>query len=774
MQVSGRNHVFALAALAALSFAAFADLLCSTQSLVPAARNSDLLVQFVHWRKFGFDELRQGNLALWNPHLFSGVPFFGGFQPALLYPPNFLFLVLPLAKAVGWSIALHVFLSGAFMYAWGRSRQLHPLAAFLSGVMYMFCGANFFHVYAGHLPHLCAMAWMPCLFLSIDRLVERPAVGWTLIGGGIVAMIVLAGQPQYLFYAAVGAGIYSLLQLTKAPQRAKTLLALGAVVIGGAALSAIQLLTGIAEAADKSRGAGLPYGFAGMFSFPPENFLTLLAPDFFGDMKGFDYWGRWRLWEMSIFLSLTGLILAMYGAAAADGRRRCFSVTMSLLLLLLALGAYTPLFKLLYEYAPGFDQFRGNSKFIFLASLFLALLAGVGLDHLLGNRHAATPLAPIALGAAISCGAAALWLHHSASAPGADTLWHKALAALEATRESYHPAKDLTDPAFASQAGRHAADSLLWASGTLVLLGLLFWLARFSRKILVGVALLGALELFLFARGARDRCDLSQADSPGMRKFLASQAGDFRVLNRALPNIAMSLPAQDVWGMDFPTLRYGQAMAFTQGADPDSTVLEYLAITKNSPLLQLVRCRFVFDWKEGEMKMRELSGGLPHLLLVNRCRVLTNRTEILSRLFSPAFNPREEVILESAPRPAPQAPSSAGDVRLVGSGTDHLDIEADVPSASVLLITDAYAKGWRARPLSGLSQQDYQVMPANYCLRAIPLAAGRHRLRVEYLPAAFVIGRWTSLITLALYLGIAASLRFRSVPYAPKRASTPQ
>src|ERR1035437_4656288 len=64
------------------------------------------------WRQFGFDQLRHGNLALWNPHLFSGAPFFGGFQSALLYPPNALFLVLPLGPAINWSIALHVFLAG--------------------------------------------------------------------------------------------------------------------------------------------------------------------------------------------------------------------------------------------------------------------------------------------------------------------------------------------------------------------------------------------------------------------------------------------------------------------------------------------------------------------------------------------------------------------------------------------------------------------------------------------------------------------------------------
>jgi hypothetical protein len=47
---------------------------------------TDVYAQFLAWRDFGFRELRAGNLALWNPHIYSGAPYFGGSQGALLYP----------------------------------------------------------------------------------------------------------------------------------------------------------------------------------------------------------------------------------------------------------------------------------------------------------------------------------------------------------------------------------------------------------------------------------------------------------------------------------------------------------------------------------------------------------------------------------------------------------------------------------------------------------------------------------------------------------------
>ena len=49
---------------------------------------ADLSGQFLAWRAFGFSHQAEGHLVLCNPHLYSGTPFLGGFQSALLYPPN--------------------------------------------------------------------------------------------------------------------------------------------------------------------------------------------------------------------------------------------------------------------------------------------------------------------------------------------------------------------------------------------------------------------------------------------------------------------------------------------------------------------------------------------------------------------------------------------------------------------------------------------------------------------------------------------------------------
>jgi len=756
--------LMALAALGALTLAMFGDVLFSPGDKVLSSRGTDVFSQFLHWRAFGFGELRSGNLALWNPHLFSGAPYFGGFQSALLYPGNALFLILPVAQAINWSIALHVFLGGAFAYLWTAHRRLHPLACFLAAVMFMFCGAHFLHIYAGHLPNLCTLVWAPLVFLAIDGLFAKPSVGWSLLGMFAVAMQVLAGHPQYVFYTGVAAGIYGALCGWKARGRTRFLLGLAGIIVGGAGLSAVQLWAGLEESGETIRSAGLTYDFAAMFSFPPENFLTLLAPKFFGDMKSLPYWGRCYLWEMSLFVSVTGLALAVAGAVWGGGQRRRFAALMVVVLFVLALGAHTPLFKLLYQWVPGFDKFRGSSKFIFLASLFLALLAAIGLDLLLSGRRLPRAFGVDLAGGAVLLAGGGLWLHEfGAAAAPAETTWHKIMLAVQNTHEVYLPAGAYSDPAFVGQAGAQASASLLLGAATLaVVAGALFAAGAWRRAPWL-LVLLAVAELFWFGRSSLDRFALSEAADTAVRQVLADRPGDYRILNLAgSSNSALSTGAKDIWGYDPGALRrYAELMALTQDRDPNQAS-QYLAFSRGHCLYSMLRLRFTFVPEQNRTAVYPSTNAMAQLHLISRCRVISQRDALFAALTNATFDPREEVILEAAPRPEPQPSADPGTVTLLDSSTDHLTIEAEAKTPCLLLITDTYAKGWRARGLSGSAQAAYEVMPANYCLRAIPLAAGHHRLRLEYSPPGFRLGRWVSALSLLACLGLAGWCRLGS------------
>src|SRR3954469_9936990 len=184
-------RLWPVAVLVVLTLGMFGDTLIDATRVV-SQKDTDVALQFLPWRKFGFDQLRHSNLALWNPHVFGGAPYFAGFQAALLYPPNWLHLILPVAVAINWVVALHVFLAGYFTYLWCRGRSIGAGGSILAGVMFMFSGPYFLHLYAGHLPHLDVMVWTPLMLLTIDKLADSGDLRWCLLGIVAASMQILA------------------------------------------------------------------------------------------------------------------------------------------------------------------------------------------------------------------------------------------------------------------------------------------------------------------------------------------------------------------------------------------------------------------------------------------------------------------------------------------------------------------------------------------------------------------------------------------------------
>ncbi|HLA28292.1 MAG TPA: hypothetical protein VJZ49_10405 [Syntrophales bacterium] len=745
---SGRLPLaLALVTLTALTLIMFGDLLFSPDGPILSKKGLDLSTAEMFLRDFEFRELKNGNFPLWNPHLFSGVPFFDGVQSTTLYPLNYLHLLFPLPQAINIGIALHTFLIGFFMYLWTSHRRLHPLACTLSALLIMFSGAYFMHIYAGHLGNLCAMAWAPLLFLSIDGLLDRPSVGWCLLGIFAVTMQVLATQPQYVYYTALTAGIYCSFSLIKTARRGIFLAGLLAIFLGSLLLSSVQIFSGIQSAKEGIRNLGVSFQFSSMFSFPPENFLTMLSPFFFGDMTKAPYWGRCYLWEMSLFIGVTGFFLAIYGALYGEKHLRRYSVTMAAILLLISLGAHTPLFNLLYHYLPWFNKFRGTSKFIFPASLFFSMLAGIGMDSLIKHPHVSRKfiLALFAAGGLLV-----------ATAPLISTYpnqWSNLMQAVQATGESYLSPQAYLDAAFIENAGRFASAALNTSGIICLMLSLFLLLRKYTEKALYCVVIMACAEVLVFAAMNRPVFDIRSVMLDDFKRFYAEHPGDYRVLNQFIPNMALSTDSKDIGGY-FPVVlkRYAQFIAFTQGTDPDRT-MQITTFRRYHPLFRMLRCRYVIIPRVNGVLIQEVAPQiLPRLLLIQDWQTLSRRNDIFKEMAKATFDPLRVVILESDPVPQPERASTAGMVAIEESSTDSLRIRGKLGRAAILLITDSYSSGWRVRALPGSVQQNYRVMPANYTLMAIPLSAGEHRLILEYKPRAFLIGKWLSLFSLGIYI----------------------
>jgi len=742
-QKFGWPHAFIV--LLVLTLAMFGDVLFFNDGRILSKQGLDLFSGEMFGRDFEFREIQKGNFPLWNPHVFSGIPFFDGVISTALYLPNFIHLIVPLPQAINIGIALHVFLIGFFMYLWTAHRRLHPLACIVSSFLIMFSGTYFMHIYAGHLSNLCAMTWVPLILLAIDGLFDRPSAGWCLIGIFAVTMQITASQPQYLYYTAVTIGIYSSLCLIKTDHRGLFIAGLLTILFGSLLISAIQILPGIQSSKEGIRSLGISYSFATMFSFPPENLLTILSPLFFGDMTLQPYWGRCYLWEMSLFIGVTGIFLVLYGAIYCEKNSRRFSVTMAFILLILALGIHTPLFNLLYNYLPGFNKFRGTSKFIFQASLFLTILAGTGMDNLIRNDRVSGKfiLIPLIVGIAIITTASLI--------PTYQDLWLKLMQAIGATGESYLLPQSYLDAVFIENAGRFASSVLLISGVICVVFSIVVFLRNYTRRAIYLIAIMAFAEVFIFASMNRPVFDIQSVMIDDFKRFYTEHPGDYRVLSRFIPNMAMSAGARDIWGYGPVALkRYAQFMAYTQGKNPD-VVTTYLHVNHYHRLFSMIRLKYVILFDQNGFHIQEMKDVMPRLNLIYEWHIIQDRDSIFKEMGKMSFDPRKTVILEKQPYSEPVKPGNIGYCSIVDSSTDHLTIRANLPSPAILLITDAYSSGWRAQALPGSVQNTYDILSANYCLMAIPLSAGEHIFRVEYLPIAFCIGKWISISSITVY-----------------------
>jgi hypothetical protein len=732
-------------AIVAASFAAIALALVFMLSpdVLLSARDSDMTSEFVSWRAYLAETLHAGHLPLWNPFTYAGQPFLGGFESAVLYPPNLLFAFMPLARALNFSMLLHLIILGWGMAQWALTRGLHPWAAGLAGLVVPLTGAVFPHLYAGHLSNICTMAWVPWTFLGLEVWTRQGGYRWLLLASAAVCLQILAGQVQYCFFAAVAAGAQAILiSATDPAARRRAFPGVVFCYLGATALGAAQLLPGMVEAAEGTRQQTLDYSFASMFGFPPENLLTTIAPTFFGGRTQSIYWGRSYFWEMSLFIGASGLLLI--AVALFDKNRKLRELGCDLvlvgLLLVIALGVHTPLFKPLYDFVPGLGHFRGWSKFIFPAALFLVLLIATGADTLLrGDRPRQAALTGVFLGFATS-GAGAILVGWPQSIK-----W--LFLGVLMSGENYLPIPLLSQPYFIQHAGRHAGLSLGLAGLILLAMGIILLLINRWPFLRWGALAVLPIEMLGFAATQITTSHLSDAMPDSLRQFIAARPGDYRVLNLFRPNNGFLLGASDLGGNNPGVLRrYAEFITYTQGGDPDH-VTQYLSITKVHPRYSMLRLRYIF----GPLGVTASPyPPMPRLLLVSDWQVLNGRDAIFSALNDPRFNPSTTVLMESEPEPRPEL-GATGSATLMSALPDALTIEVDTDKPTLLLITDLYARGWRAEPLSGSVQQSYQLAPADYILRVVPLMAGHHRLRVVFAPTSFLVGIGISAVAWTLW-----------------------
>jgi hypothetical protein len=322
--------------------------------------------------------LAQGQLPLWSPSIFMGVPLLSDPQLGTFYPPNWLTVSLPPPDAVRISILLHIAWAGCGMFTLARHVvRLSLIPALIAAVVFAFGGYVGAHV--EQINQLQGIAWLPWALLCLDASRRRPWLFVPLLAM-IFALQLFSGHTQTVFMTGVALGVYGLVtpladsafdqRGIKLRRVAVILIGLFSAVVLAVILALPQLYPTLELTGLSNRSSGFNPQEVLAFSWNPLLIGRGMLPSYDAQVFG----------EYVAYTGIIGLALAIVGILTPD-RRRWVWLALVIVGVLLALGYYNPLNWTLAS-LPGFNLFRVPARWLALVALGLAMLAGLGSERL--------------------------------------------------------------------------------------------------------------------------------------------------------------------------------------------------------------------------------------------------------------------------------------------------------------------------------------------------------------------------------------------------------
>ncbi len=755
--------------------------------------NTDVVQQVYPRRVLTDAIMRQGALPLWNPTILTGTPLLADGQMTFFYPPSFLFLLLPLARAFGWYALLQLVLAAAGTYLLLRQLGLDRWPATLAGVAFMFNGYMLTWLHYPH--HTGAVAMLPWCFWAVARACRQDRVGPWLVAGVALSLPVLI-HLQIAFYTFLGAGWFVAAALIeRQPPRARwrRLLGFGLALAIGVALGAAQLLPQAALAAEGQRTAQAfePLSDEGRFFY----LLRLVLPATAGvPLADPGPWGPPLLQLPQPYTGLAPLALAV--VAMLLSRRRATSIFATLAVISLALALRTPLVQLAIALVPPYGQFRDQARWFVLWGFAIAVLAGLGSEALLQRRG--PPVAAerrtlvfnqLLLALSVLFVAAWSWRHLALWTPS--SRYGTYITALRQQPLGI-PLLIVAASALALLLFplRRAPASARWSLLLAVVVGDILWYGG-SYNTNVDPRLYRPTADLVAALPDQAAQPTADALYPPTRQiaFLQRQPGPFRIhaadYPALLPNFASTFGLEDIRGYQSLYLaRYNRLVRLIDGKDYTELAREgassfqpYLTTAyRHRRLLDMLNVAF-FVFPPGselapryaplELVQEDDEGTiyrnpavLPRAWLVHNVEVIGDDIAQLDRMARADFDPAAVVVLPAAAPPVlpPPAPEAAP---LVEYAPNRLRVQATAAAPAILVVSDAYTSDWAVE----VDGEPAELLRANYAFRGVWLPAGSHEITFTYRPRSFILGCAISLLTL---LGLVA---YAAVAY--RRGRTP-
>lgn len=681
----------------------------------------DFSGQFVAFGAYQARRLLSGEIPLWNPYNYAGHPFLADTQAAVFYPPRLMTIFISQLFG-GWSYGAlqieaigHVWLGSIGMYLYVRRLTDSSLAGLVSAITLSFGGYQ-----TGYPPLQLAVLeagiWLPFSLLGIYNASQhsRWQFGWLALSSLSLGLSLLAGHPQttlFLSYLMLAYIIYR--AYSQKLRLWQTVLALLAVFGLGYGLAAVQIIPGLEFMRLTIRAE---YGYDALSGgFPFVDLINLIIPNIVTEYS-------------PLYSGIAGLVLSVT-AVCRRKKSAWFWGGIGLLALGISFGSRTILHSGAFLFAPGFSWFRGQERLAYVIAYSVAILTGLGTSSLLERppslpqRKTLGTLTGIAWFLAIQM----FIISRFIGTDDAQTLTNGVvLMAFLMT---------LTWLAIAALLpGRYNA---WWPAAitTLIVFDLfsLTWKTNWEP--------IPASERHLYSTLLVDRLqqdtDLYRVEG---KLGLRDNHGTLLGIQDIYGISPLRLSALDAYWNHLPNYRLYQLLAVKY------VLTDWMELEKPSTIL--VSDDFGYYTN---VNLHELTDPYPRAWMVHNFLVAEDDDQALAWLADPNFDPRSTVILDEQP-PEFHLPTetSTANIDVLEYKPESIVLSVNTDGNGYLVVSEWYYPGWRTT-IDGINTQ---TLRANAGLRAIPVPAGGHTIKMTYQPLSYWLGAGTSLLSLVLCTGI--------------------
>jgi hypothetical protein len=721
--------------------------------------------------QFLASSIARGEWPWWTPNIFAGWPEISDPQSLMYSPLHVLLAVSSSAislRAFDAVTFAYLFLGGIGIILFFRDRGWHTGGAIVAALAFAFGGSA--NPRLQHTGQIVSLAYLPIMLWLVSRTLDRRSWRYGLAAGAVGGLMAAGRDHVALLslYVLTGFVLAFWVAGERPLERVRTTIKpLVAAAIGSVLMAAVPVAMSTLLAARSNRPE-VDFEWAASGSIHPVHLLQFAFADLFGAMNpNIEYWApQSRSWDAAwgwpgLYLS-PNMALVYLGAlplvaivsfglirGLAWSREIRFFTIAAALVLLYALGGYTPVFHPMHEVLPAVSFYRRPADATFVLGALLAMIAGYLVHRwLTGTVPAATRLRQyIEAACAIALVTAAFAVAYPvvglkpAVIPVLTALVFSAGAiALLLLAQRVHGRAPL---AILALAAAFMAVDLRWNNAPHGLTALRrddFDALRQSTK----NETVHLLKARLAAATEPDRRDRVELVGIGYH----------------WPNLSMVHGFEHVLGHNPLRLRwyYDATHAADTVALPSQRYFAPFYPSYRSPAADLLGVRFIAtgvpveqidtSLKPGDLTfiartkdayVYENPRALPRVMVLADWRLAD--FEALLRDGWPAVDPRRTVLLAKAPAGlAQQTSPGPGHAWIVRYANTEIVVVADAPAGGgILLLNDVWHPWWRAS-VDGIGAE---IMKANGIFRAVAIPSGRHQVRFTFHPFA---GAWAELV----------------------------